>query len=139
MNMKMEPYRKTLFSLLTISVIMFSVGLNELNAQYSIKWMNVGNFHSCYSTGMALREGEPYRNAAGQWPSIDYHSGSICNQGFWMGATNFTDQDGRFFEYKVSHLGPRAGGAIQNFPVTHTIKSKFNPEITVDGKKSFEK
>ena len=56
-----------------------------------------------------------------------------------MGATNFTDADGRFFEYKVSHLGPRAGGAIQNFPVTHTIKTKFDPEIKVDGKKSFEK
>ena len=53
--MKMESQRNTLFSLFTISVIMFSVGLNELHAQYSIKWMNVGNFHSCYSTGMALR------------------------------------------------------------------------------------
>jgi len=44
--MKIEKYRKHCFSAFAVFVLILSTGLNELSAQYSIKWLNVGNFHS---------------------------------------------------------------------------------------------
>ena len=137
--MKIEKYRKHYFSAFAVFVLVLSTGLNELSAQYSIKWLNVGSFQSSYSEGLVNREEEPWGNAPLMWPSMDYHAGNSRAQAFWMGATNFTDENGTTFPHKIAHIGPRSGGDVQFFAVEQTITSKFDPEITVDGAKSFEK
>ncbi|HIM27072.1 MAG TPA: hypothetical protein EYI98_03580, partial [Candidatus Marinimicrobia bacterium] len=137
--MKIENYRKLYFSAFAVFVLVLSTGLNELSAQYSIKWLNVGSFHSSYSEGLVNREEEPWGNAPLMWPSMDFHAGNSRAQAFWMGATNFTDENGTAFPHKIAHIGPRSGGDVQFFAVEQTITSKFDPEITVDGAKSFEK
>ena len=137
--MKIEKYRKHYFSAFAVFVLVLSTGLNELSAQYSIKWLNVGSFHSSYSEGLVNREEEPWGNAPLMWPSMDFHAGNSRAQAFWMGATNFTDENGTTFPHKIAHIGPRSGGDVQFFAVEQTITSKFDPEITVDGAKSFEK
>ena len=137
--MKIEKYRKHYFSAFAVFVLVLSTGLNELSAQYSIKWLNVGSFHSSYSEGLVNREEEPWGNAPLMWPSMDYHAGNSRAQAFWMGATNFTDENGTTFPHKIAHIGPRSGGDVQFFAVEQSITSKFDPEITVDGAKSFEK
>ena len=137
--MKIEKYRKHYFSAFAVFVLILSTGLNELSAQYSIKWLNVGSFQSPYSEGLVNREEEPWGNAPLMWPSIDYHAGNSRAQAFWMGATDFTDENGTTFDHKIAHIGPRSGGDVQFFAVEQSITSKFDPEITVDGAKSFEK
>ena len=137
--MKIEKYRKHYFSAFSVFVLVLSTGLNELSAQYSIKWLNVGSFQSSYSEGLVNREEEPWGNAPLMWPSMDYHAGNSRAQAFWMGATNFTDENGTTFPHKIAHIGPRSGGDVQFFAVEQSITSKFDPEITVDGAKSFEK
>lgn len=137
--MKIEKYRKYYFSAFAVFVLVLSTGLNELSAQYSIKWLNVGSFQSSYSEGLVNREEEPWGNAPLMWPSMDYHAGNSRAQAFWMGATNFTDENGTTFPHKIAHIGPRSGGDVQFFAVEQSITSKFDPEITVDGAKSFEK
>ena len=137
--MKIEKYRKHYFSAFAVFVLVLSTGLNELSAQYSIKWLNVGSFQSSYSEGLVNREEEPWGNAPLMWPSMDYHAGNSRAQAFWMGATNFTDENGTTFPHKIAHIGPRSGGDVQFFAVEQSITSKFDPEITVDGAKSFEK
>ena len=137
--MKIKNYRKHYFSAFAVFVLVLSTGLNELSAQYSIKWLNVGSFHSSYSEGLVNREEEPWGNAPLMWPSMDFHAGNSRAQAFWMGATNFTDENGTTFPHKIAHIGPRSGGDVQFFAVEQTITSKFDPEITVDGAKSFEK
>ena len=137
--MKIEKYRKHYFSAFSVFVLVLSTGLNELSAQYSIKWLNVGSFQSSYSEGLVNREEEPWGNAPLMWPSMDYHAGNSRAQAFWMGATNFTDENGATFPHKIAHIGPRSGGDVQFFAVEQSITSKFDPEITVDGAKSFEK
>jgi hypothetical protein len=137
--MKIENYRKHYFSAFAVFVLVLSTGLNELSAQYSIKWLNVGSFQSSYSEGLVNREEEPWGNAPLMWPSMDFHAGNSRAQAFWMGATNFTDENGTTFPHKIAHIGPRSGGDVQFFAVEQTITSKFDPEITVDGAKSFEK
>ncbi|SVC29628.1 uncharacterized protein METZ01_LOCUS282482, partial [marine metagenome] len=137
--MKIEKYRKHCFSAFAVFVLVLSTGLNELSAQYSIKWLNVGSFQSSYSEGLVNREEEPWGNAPLMWPSMDFHAGNSRAQAFWMGATNFTDENGTTFPHKIAHIGPRSGGDVQFFAVEQSITSKFDPEITVDGAKSFEK
>ena len=137
--MKIKNYRKHYFSAFAVFVLVLSTGLNELSAQYSIKWLNVGSFQSSYSEGLVNREEEPWGNAPLMWPSMDYHAGNSRAQAFWMGATNFTDENGTTFPHKIAHIGPRSGGDVQFFAVEQSITSKFDPEITVDGAKSFEK
>jgi len=137
--MKIENYRKHYFSAFAVFVLVLSTGLNELSAQYSIKWLNVGSFQSSYSEGLVNREEEPWGNAPLMWPSMDFHAGNSRAQAFWMGATNFTDENGTTFPHKIAHIGPRSGGDVQFFAVEQSITSKFDPEITVDGAKSFEK
>ncbi len=137
--MKIEKYRKHYFSAFAVFVLVLSTGLNELSAQYSIKWLNVGSFQSSYSEGLVNREEEPWGNAPLMWPSMDFHAGNSRAQAFWMGATNFTDENGTTFPHKIAHIGPRSGGDVQFFAVEQSITSKFDPEITVDGAKSFEK
>ena len=92
--MKIEKYRKHYFSTFAVFVLVLSTGLNELSAQYSIKWLNVGSFQSSYSEGLVNREEEPWGNAPLMWPSMDFHAGNSRAQAFWMGATNFTDENG---------------------------------------------
>jgi len=137
--MKIEKYRKHCFSAFAVFVLILSTGLNELSAQYSIKWLNIGNFHSPYSEGMVNREEEPWGNAPLMWPAIDYNSGNSRAQAFWMGATNFTDENGTNYPHKIAHIGPRSGGDIQFFAVEQSIAGRFDPEVIVDGAKSFEK
>jgi len=105
--MKIEKYRKHCFSAFAVFVLILSTGLNELSAQYSIKWLNIGNFHSPYSEGLVNREEEPWGNAPLMWPAIDYNSGNSRAQAFWMGATNFTDENGTTYPHKIAHIGPR--------------------------------
>ena len=137
--MKIKKYRKHCFSAFAVFVLILSTGLNELSAQYSIKWLNVGNFHSPYSEGLVNREEEPWGNAPLMWPAIDYNSGNSRAQAFWMGATNFTDENGTNYPHKIAHIGPRSGGDIQFFAVEQSIAGRFDPEVIVDGAKSFEK
>jgi len=137
--MKIEKYRKHCFSAFAVFVLILSTGLNELSAQYSIKWLNIGNFHSPYSEGMVNREEEPWGNAPLMWPAIDYNSGNSRAQAFWMGATNFTDENGTTYPHKIAHIGPRSGGDVQFFAVEQSIAGRFDPEVIVDGAKSFEK
>ena len=137
--MNMNKYKKHSLSAFAIVVLLLSTGLDELSAQYSIKWLNVGSFHSPYSEGLVNREEEPWGNAPLMWPAIDYNSGNSRAQAFWMGATNFTDENGTTYPHKIAHIGPRSGGDVQFFAVEQKITSKFDPVVTVDGAKSFEK
>ena len=66
------------------------------------KWLNVGSFHSPYSEGLVNREEEPWGNAPLMWPAIDHNSGNSRAQAFWMGATNFTDENGTTYPHKIA-------------------------------------
>ena len=137
--MKVDTYRTHIFTVSAFLLILLMGVFNDVNAQYTIKWLNVGTFHNSYSEGLINREEEPWGNAPLMYPAIDYNSGNSRAQAFWMGAADFTDEDGRHFDYKVAHIGPRSGGDVQFFAQEQQIISKFNPEVTVDGAKSFEK
>ncbi|MGH7493458.1 MAG: FlgD immunoglobulin-like domain containing protein [bacterium] len=117
--------------------ILMSLSLNETYAQFSYKWLAVGSMQSPYSSGGALREQEPFDNAPIQYPAIDHRGGNVRACGFWVGATNFTDETGRFFPYKIAHIGPGSGNAMQFFPTIAELRARFEVQVLVDSAQSF--
>ena len=120
-------------------VVLFILGsVTQLQAQ--MRWLSVGSMQSPYSALAAVIEGQPFDNAPIQWPAIDWEPGNTRAQSFWIAATNFTDEDGRNFDHKVAHIGPR-GVQIQFFPKTLEVIGRSDldpaPEVIVDGAQSF--
>lgn len=128
---------------INLLILLILVGLTSTsNAQYAIKWMSVGSLHNWYSEiGSEKEEGFVLQQQYGmQWPALYKNQDIQAAKGFWMGAANFTDQGGRLWPHKVVHVGPRATGANEFFPLSFNMTSKFDPPfITVDGDPSIDK
>ncbi len=125
----------SLSKIFVLLAVLLSIG--DLQAQFEYKWLTVGSMQSPYSSGGALREQEPFDNGPIQYPAIDHRAGNNRAYGVWIGTTNFTDEKNRTFPYKVAHIGPRSGGAVQFFNTSAKVISRINPEVTVDGALSF--
>ena len=124
---------------IVLVVLFVLVGAGDIQAQFEFRWMTVGRMQSPYSEGGADREQEPFDNAPVQFPSINWRAGNNRAYGFWIGAKNFTDETGRVFPFKVAHIGPRSGGEVQFFPTSIEVITRIDPEVEVDGAKSFRR
>ncbi|HCY76618.1 MAG TPA: hypothetical protein DHV28_11930 [Ignavibacteriales bacterium] len=105
-------------------------------------WLSAGSLHNWYSSiGSEVEEGFfPSQQYGLQWNAIAPYQDIQASKGLWIGATNFTDQNGDFFPYKVVHTGPRVSGSGQFFPTEFKMKSKFVPSIVfVNGNISKDK
>lgn len=135
MNMSYIYLKRAL--LLTIVMLLCMTG-EEAQAQFKIKWLTIGAMQSPYSEAGAVREQEPFDNAPLQFPAVDHRAGNTRAGALWVGARNFTDEEGRTFSYKLAHVGPRAGGEVQFFPQKSEVISRFeDTDVQVDGAKSF--
>jgi hypothetical protein len=123
-------------------VIFICTNIQKLEAQ-TFKWMSVGSLHNFYTDiGCEREEVRPGSNQQDglQWPAIYPYRDSQCAKGLWIGTRNFTNQDGKNYDYKVVHAGPRAQGIGEFFPVKFEMYSKFDPpQVFVDGVLSFNK
>lgn len=112
-------------------------------AQYQIKFMSAGSLHSWFSAiGSEVEVSGPVGNQQDgmQWPAIYAYQDMQAARSMWIGATNFTDQNGASYPHKVVHVGPRVSGANEFFPVEFKMVSKFAPpEVSVDGEQSYDK
>lgn len=131
----------TLRSATGLVVVMLMLGAaNTVNAQFTFRWLNIGEMATPYSEAGAVREEEPFGNAELQWPAIEMEAGNTRAAGLWIATTNYTDEEGRIFPHKVAHVGPRSGGDVQFFPEDIRVISRFEPPvITVDGDNSFRR
>jgi len=100
------------------------------------KWLSAGSLHNWYSSmGAEYEHGFiPNQQYGLRWPGIYDLQDMQCSKGFWVGATNFTDEHGRNFPYKVVHVGPRVTGEYVFYPIEFKLMGKFaNPIVTVNG------
>ncbi|MEO9886445.1 MAG: T9SS type A sorting domain-containing protein [Balneola sp.] len=113
-----------------------------VNAQVEYRWLAAGSFHNFYSNfGSEIEQGFITEQQGGwQWPAIYPNQDAQAMKGFWLGADNFTDENGVNYPKRVVHVGPRVLGADEFFPVEFKTISKFPaPEVVVDGLVSFDK
>lgn len=100
-----------------------------------IKWMTVGSFQSWYSsTGCEIEEGRAYEQQDGdRWPALYQKQDNVASKGFWIGTTNYKDNDGKTYPHKVVHVGPRIKGQGEFFPTKFTMAGKFAPSVVSVG------
>ncbi len=111
----------------------------SLHAQYDTKWMSVGSLHNWFSAiGCEIEHGlEAVQQYGMRWPAIYRYQDMQAAKGLWIGAKDFTDQDGRYYPHKVVHVGPRVNGGTEFFPIKLEMISRFDPpEVYVDGVQS---
>lgn len=118
-------------------------------SQFEAKWMAVGSFQSWYaSTGCEIEEGRTSNQQDGaQWPAIYRNQDMEAAKGLWIGVTNWTDNGGENYPFKVVHVGPRVTGlgTGEVFPIRQgnsylSTASQFDPpSVTVDGNASLDK
>ncbi|GJQ62969.1 MAG: hypothetical protein SCALA702_20220 [Melioribacteraceae bacterium] len=119
-----------------LMVMLFLVVTNSISNAQTAKWMAVGSINNWYSeTGSEIEHGLVARQQYGlQWPAIYRYQDSQAAKGLWLGATDFTDENGIFYPFKVVHIGPRVSGANEIFPIRLEMVSRFDaPTVTVDG------
>lgn len=105
-------------------------------------WLSVGSLHNWYSSrGSEIEEGFlPAQQYGLQWNAIAPSQDIQASKGFWIGATDFTDQNGSFYPHKVVHAGPRVTGEGQFYFQEFKMVSQFEPPIVyVNGTISYDK
>jgi hypothetical protein len=123
----------------TIAVVSTSAqDLTERN-----EWMTVGSLHSWYSNIGCEREegriGTGSQQDGLQWPALYRNQDMAAAKGLWLGVTNYTDQNGSTYPFKVVHAGPRVRGLGAGpeggfFPTKFEVVNRFDqPSVFVDG------
>lgn len=137
--MFIEVFKKNIILLISVLAVFCLLGQENVYGQVSLStsWMAVGSLHNFYtSIGCEIEVG---RTGADQqdgmrWPGLYEDEDMQAAKGFWIGTTNFTDETGDFYPYKVVHVGPRVKGTTEFVPMEFTMKSKIEPpQVYVDG------
>ncbi len=141
--MKIEYNFNTIKHISFILIVSVVFCFNQTNAQYKNAWMSVGSFNNWYSEiGSELEEAGFIKTQQDgmQWPAIHPYQDMQAAKGMWIGATNFTDEKGDFYPFKVITCGPRAPAFYALYPQKFEMLSKFTPTaVSVDGNLSYRK
>ena len=116
-------------------MLLLFVPARDVQAQWVPKWLNVGDLQSRYFSGGSSPEAD---EIAWSYPGIEPRTAYSRWKGFWVSARNVTDETGREWPIRISHVGPRFIGVGEVFDVSHTLISRYpGPSITVDGSETF--
>lgn len=144
MQNNMNP-RRTLWSRLLPAFLLLALSLGvaqQSQAQYTFRWLNVGDFqHRFYGGGAQPEIYNPFPTML--WPGIQATDpgGVSYMHGLstWISAKNFTDENGTAFPVRVSHVGPRFDGVGEFFEEENRLISQWEaPSMTVDGLDTFK-
>ncbi len=125
-------------------LLVISIGIQFVTyGQFKNVWMSAGSLHNWYSEiGSELEEAGFIKTQqfGMQWPAIYSYQDIQAARGMWIGAKDFTDENGQNFPYKVVTVGPRAPQFYAFYPIKIELTSKFAPtNVYVDGNLSFQK
>lgn len=110
-------------------------------AQIEARWLAVGSMHNFYTSNGVEREHAlvSSQQYGLRWPAIFQFQDMQAAKAMWIGANNFTDENGVNFEKKVVHVGPRVSGANSFYTTDMKTVSRFAPPVvSVDGIESFQ-
>ena len=105
----------------------------DVQGQFVMTWLDIGEMHSRYSEVGAHSEGAT-ENRSVEWPAILRHSGHYRSKSYWIGVKDWVDRDNRQWDYFVAHAGPRSDGSYFFTPVSTRLFARFeDTEVIVDG------
>ncbi len=125
-------------------LLVISIGIQFVTyGQFKNVWMSAGSLHNWYSEiGSELEEAGFIKTQqfGMQWPAIYSYQDIQAARGMWIGAKDFTNENGQNFPYKVVTVGPRAPQFYAFYPVKMELTSKFAASnVFVNGVLSFQK
>lgn len=130
---KIGPWGRAACGLLL--VLLLSYPIENAQAQWVPKWLNVGDMQSKYFSGGSSPEAD---EVAWSYPGIEPRSAYSRWKGFWVSAKNVTDETGRTWPVRISHIGPRSIGVGEVFDVSHILSGRYEqPVVQVDGADTF--
>jgi hypothetical protein len=137
----MDLKQHHLFGLFATTVVVIVFSPIQSRAQFKLLDMEVGSLTHQYSEIGS----EPFPSGGYDWAwpawkmAIDENETETSwYSGLWIARKNFTDRNGKKWQHKIAHVGPRATGASEFFPTEFRKISKFEPtSVTVDGAPSF--
>ena len=107
----------------------------------SVAWLSLGSLQSWFSQ-MGSEEDEGYvkqQQYGLQWPALSRNEDMQVSKALWIGVGNHDYPDGSTGKCVV-HMGPRAHGVNEFFPVKFELVSKLSaPVIKVNGGTSYDK
>lgn len=108
--------------------------VEEAQAQWVPKWLNVGDFQSQYHSGGFSNEGVNVWWYPAIRPGVLYSRWKA----YWVSARNVTDETGRHWPIRTSYGGPRVVSVGQVFDISHVLSSRHEqPVVQVDGADTF--
>lgn len=136
MIMRIRPNR---YLAVTILVMIMGCFPEDVHAQFTAKWLDIGDYQEIY-----LESGTRHENSdlpeANEYPAIMRFSGTMRGRGVWIGVKDWTNETGQHFPVYVSRVGPRSVDLSFNSPVSQKLVSRFDdPVVNVDGVASFSK
>lgn len=137
-NMTARSHLSRTYLLVLVALVAgFALLPQDSSAQFLNKWLSAGSLHNWYSEiGSEREEGGPVvdQQAGMRWPGIYSFQDMQAAKGFWIGAKNVTGETGRVWAERVVHVGPRATGGDEFFPISFEMVSRYEPPIVfVDG------
>ena len=130
--------KKILNRVLILAAVVAFLPLGNAQAQFTVQWLDIGEYQANYIESIAQHEGNGAPNSQ-VWPAYMRNTFHDRSEAFWIGAKNWTDQEGTTWPYYNMRIGPRSPGLSFVFPVENRIISKTEPtKVTVDGADSFK-
>lgn len=134
----MKGFFKSLTAAAGLAVVL-ALGAGEAQAQFTAKWIDIGEFQHAYIESGARNEVST-APAGWDYPAIRFRSTHMRAEAFWIGVKNWKDPRGDSWPYYTTRIGPRESGQDVAFPVENKLISKWeDTEVTVDGVASFDK
>jgi len=130
---------KYIFRILPVCIALIAIG-QSASAQTQPRWLSVGSLNNFFMPVGNEREHAlvTQQQFGLQWPAVYNNQNSQAAKGLWIGTTNFTDENGVEYPYKLVHAGPRTSGLDTFFPMEHKLIGRYGPtEVFVDGDASF--
>jgi len=123
--------------LAAMSLTLFQV--DDVAAQWTTKWLTVGDLHKPYASGGAETENIYIANEL-MYPGIHLGESHHHWKGLWISVKNLTDENGNVWDVRTSHIGPRGLGIGEMFDVSHRLIARFEkPLVSVDGLETFNR
>ena len=120
-----------------VVLLMLLGGAQDVQAQWTTKWLAAGDFQHPYLSGGAEPEGLAGANTW-FWPGIKPGTGNSRWKAVWVSRMDYTDENGTHWEVRNSHIGPRILGIGEMFDVRNELIAKFEPPtVQVDGFDTF--
>lgn len=126
------------FAVGILALLVGVIGADDAQAQFNQRPLAIGDMHMVYTETGGQQE---YYNQGPNHLELnpEFQDGLLRADALWIGAKNVEGKDGESYDERVVHIGPRATGFGEFFPVEFSKTVRYEPpEVLVDGNETLK-